>query len=91
MIPVQQKEAVGFVFVHGWPCMQAVFWKVSIWCSGKFSEATLVLDSWYDVLGKVFKSYNARMTYQWNCFSSLQAGICIPPRLVDYNFAISVP
>jgi hypothetical protein len=56
-----------------------------------FSKATLVLDSWYNVLGKVFKSYNARMSYQSNCFSSLQAGICIPPRLVDYNFAISVP
>jgi hypothetical protein len=57
---------------------------------GKFSKPALVLYRRYDVLWKVSKSYNDRMAYQYKYFSSLQVGMCIPARWVDYN-PISVP
>jgi hypothetical protein len=76
----------------GWPCMQSrVLESFSYGVVGKFSKPTLVLYRRCDVLWKVSKSYNDRMAYQCKCFSSLQVGMCISPRWVDYNSAISVP
>jgi hypothetical protein len=74
--PTRRKQQVLFLCTDGHACKPYfgkfpygvvesfqklhLFWIVG----GKFSKATLILDSRYDVLGKVFKSYNARMTYQ---------------------------